>query len=471
MSTSTPHPLLLAGWACLGAWLLYLLIAPTVGFNWIDSWHNEQRAVQLVLLGASTAVAIALLLLGAVGVSTLLCGFLAAGALSAALSSHPAAGYAEIGLFIMLGLTSVMVATVTRGHVEAVTRAIPLTALLIGAAHVTGIAVRVLAAHSVDAAPEVGIFMLGYANPRFASALYVMLLPLVAAVAVDPTRRVALRVAAVAVMTGLWAANIGLGTRGVWLAFALALPLCSLAAGWRQAKALVMALLGSAVLGALLYLAIAALLVAAPAIQGESLSVAVPEGLLNATLTLRDVLWIAAAEAWMSRPLLGLGPMQLAATASFVGAHPHNWILQLLAEWGAVASALLIAWLVLAARRLRLQGAPTPSVAAVWLALLAALALALVDGTLVMPVSQSVFVLLCGVALAQAPAARQTSPRWLRLLVARVITAAAVHALQFANASYIQQEAETAKFRKRHPGAWLTPRLWETGTMFLERDR
>jgi O-antigen ligase len=471
VNTSTPRPVLWAGWGCVSAWLLYLLIAPTVGFNWIDSWHNEQRAVQLILLGASTAVAIALLLLGSVGVSTLLVGFLAAGALSAALSSYPAAGYAEVGLFIMLGLTSVMVATVTRGHAETVTRVLPLIALLVGGAHVTGIAVRVLAAHSVDAAPEVGIFMLGYANPRFASALYVMLLPLVAAVAVDPSRRGALRVVAVAVMTGLWAANIGLGTRGVWLAFALALPLCIAAAGWRQTKALVIAMLGSAALGALLYLAIAALLMAAPAGQGETLAAAVPDGLQNATLTGRDVLWKAAAEAWMTRPLLGLGPMQLAATASFVGAHPHNWILQLLAEWGAVASALLIAWLVLTARRLLVQGVPTRSAAAVWLALLAALALALVDGNLVMPVTQSVFVLLCGVARAQAPAARQTSTRWLRLLVALVIAAAAVHALQFANASFAQQEAETAEFRKRHPGAWLTPRLWETGTMFLERHR
>ena len=38
------------------AWLIYLLVAPTIGFGWIDSWHNEQRAVQVVLL-ACTAVA------------------------------------------------------------------------------------------------------------------------------------------------------------------------------------------------------------------------------------------------------------------------------------------------------------------------------------------------------------------------------------------------------------------------------
>ena len=36
------------------AWLVYLLVSPTIGFGWIDSWHNEQRAVQVALLCAST---------------------------------------------------------------------------------------------------------------------------------------------------------------------------------------------------------------------------------------------------------------------------------------------------------------------------------------------------------------------------------------------------------------------------------
>ena len=44
--------------ACSGLWALYLLLAPTTGFSWIESWHNEQRAVQIVLLSL-TALAVA----------------------------------------------------------------------------------------------------------------------------------------------------------------------------------------------------------------------------------------------------------------------------------------------------------------------------------------------------------------------------------------------------------------------------
>ena len=39
-----------------------------------------------------------------------------------------------------------------------------------------------------------------------------------------------------------------------------------------------------------------------------------------------------------SSPWLGIGPMQFAALASVVGAHPHNWPLQVAAEWGLLHS-------------------------------------------------------------------------------------------------------------------------------------
>ena len=47
-----------AGWflvAILLSWLVYLLASPTVGFKWIESWHNEQRAAQVVLLALTAA--------------------------------------------------------------------------------------------------------------------------------------------------------------------------------------------------------------------------------------------------------------------------------------------------------------------------------------------------------------------------------------------------------------------------------
>jgi O-antigen ligase len=468
VSAALPRPLLWAARACLGAWLVYLLIAPTVGFGWIDSWHDEQRAVQLILLALSTVVGLALLLVGAISVSVLLLAFLGAGVLSAALSLHPAAGLAEVGLFAMLGLTAAVAATVAREDGSVARQVVPLAALILGAAHVSGIAVRVAAAHSVGAQPEVGIFLLGYANPRFASALYVLLMPLVGALAVDGTRRPALRVLAAVVLTGLWAANIGLGTRGVWLAFAIAVPLCALLAGLRATRRLALALGATALLGAGVYVLIT-LLLSSAAPTGEGLAVAVPDGLQNLTLTHRDALWHAALETWLQHPMLGAGPMHLAMSATFVGAHPHNWVLQLLAEWGALGTVILATWLYRSTRRIQRVAAENGGTP-VLLALLAALALGLVDGNLVMPVSQTAFALLLGLALSQALAGPGTK-LVTRVLLAGASIAATLHLLQFATATYAQLPAETAEFRKRYPEAWLTPRLWETGTMFLKSDK
>jgi putative inorganic carbon (HCO3(-)) transporter len=453
--------------ACVACWLIYLLIAPTAGFSWIDSWHNEQRAVQLALLAASTLVASALLVSGLIAVSPWLLGVVLVGCVSSALSPAPAAGLAEVGLFTMLGLAAAVAAAVARQHHTAVDRWLPVVALLIGAAHVSGIAVRVLAAYSVQAAPEFGIFLLGYSNPRFASALYVMLIPLIAVLGCARSQRTALRVLAMIVVAGLWTANIGLGTRGVWLATGLALPLGIICLGKRQALRLAAVIAAGAAVGWLTYLGIAALLTFGSTAAG-GLASAVPEGLQNTTLTAREVLWVQAFNAWLSHPLLGLGPMQLAANATYVGAHPHNWLLQLLAEWGAVGAALLLMWLYRTARATAISAQAGPgnaTSAAVWLALACALALGLVDGNLVMPVSQSAFALLFGVALGNAPSKQQ---RWKwRPLVAAGSIALSIHSLSFATTTYAGQAAETAEFRKRHADAWLTPRLWESGTLFL----
>src|SRR5262245_37957553 len=47
------------GASMLVLWFAYLLIAPTWGFFWIDSWHNEQRAAEVVLLAVTAGAAVA----------------------------------------------------------------------------------------------------------------------------------------------------------------------------------------------------------------------------------------------------------------------------------------------------------------------------------------------------------------------------------------------------------------------------
>jgi putative inorganic carbon (hco3(-)) transporter len=104
-------------------------------------------------------------------------------------------------------------------------------------------------------------------------------------------------------------------------------------------------------------------------------------------------LWLDAWQLMMSHPWLGAGPMMTAlGSVSKISAHPHNYILQLLAEWGIPFTLLLVGGAVFGSVRLKrlIQKSSTESqlLAVPVVASLSAGAVAgLFDGLLVMPVS------------------------------------------------------------------------------------
>lgn len=104
-------------------------------------------------------------------------------------------------------------------------------------------------------------------------------------------------------------------------------------------------------------------------------------------------LWKDAWQVIMNYPLLGAGPMMTALdTVTKVSAHPHNYILQLLAEWGIPFTLILLVCLLLSALKWRklVQQAPNDSVQLalpITASLTAGLIAGLFDGLLVMPVS------------------------------------------------------------------------------------
>ena len=69
------------------------------------------------------------------------------------------------------------------------------------------------------------------------------------------------------------------------------------------------------------------------------------------TLTSREVSWNRSWSGF-SHPLLGIGPMQFAALRSQVGAHPHNWPIQIAAEWGFPATVILLVLIIAVGRRI-----------------------------------------------------------------------------------------------------------------------
>jgi len=247
----------------------------------------------------------------------------------------------------------------------------------------------------------------GFSNVRFFGYLQTLLLPFLLLPAMwwgtTPVRRILLW----SVPLAWWMLVIGSGSRGAWVALlagVIAALLCAGRPGRQWARWQLVALAG----GGLCYLLLIWLLPQWLASHAE----AQPAVYLHRTeimsLSLREVLWTEALQFAWQQPWLGIGPMHYAHVGARVAAHPHNAVLQWLAEWGVPAALLLtglcaMAGLAFAGHVRRVVQMDTNTRVPVQVPLLAALAGAaaqsMVDGILVMPVSQTLLALLCGWAM------------------------------------------------------------------------
>lgn len=463
------------GNAVLLAWLIYLLVAPTIGFGWIDSWHNEQRAVQVVLL-ACTAVVYCIM--GSLTQSdesdgrwhfpALLLAFLALGLVSAIRAQFVFAALAEVSMFALLAMLAMLTARVVSADVERYVHWARWFALLFATAYVLGVATRYLAAVNLERAIDLDVLILGYANPRFPSALHTVLIPFVALTVIEKKELRSLRIGAAVVLSFLWAINLGLGTRGIWFAYAVGVLVTFALVGWRPLARPLAVLTLSAIAGLGLYYWLFSMV---PALTGTGATLQAPTG--NLTLTSREVLWELSWRAIKSSPWLGIGPSQFAALGSRVGAHPHNWPLQIAAEWGLPALGLLAFALFRLGDGIRGAAIKDYRLVALTMAGAVGLLLGLVDGNLVMPVSQIGAALALGMLMGALHSREQrgrkqgrTSGAFLVLFTAFSGAVACGTLIAFSAASLPDQPRAIETFRRAQPGAWLVPRFWEQGNFY-----
>jgi O-antigen ligase len=177
-------------------------------------------------------------------------------------------------------------------------------------------------------------------------------------------------------------------------------------------------------------------------------------------------MWKRALRETRQHPWLGLGPHNYPCTLRAGHGHPHNFPLQIAAEWGlpaAVAGLLVICWVVLRATllvrrretlepdRSRLEGGLVTSV-------VASLLLACLSGVLIMPASQVTGLLVAGLLLGslgeRAAPRRSSRAGWL-----------AVTALAFCFALSAFARYEFQNLAGRDPGipqdGVMHPRLWQ----------
>ena len=189
----------------------------------------------------------------------------------------------------------------------------------------------------------------------------------------------------------------------------------------------------------------------------------------------RSHLWSLAWEDAVVNPWLGAGPMRFdCAGPAIHPAHPHNFPLQLLAEWGFPATLLILAvcaylgWALL--RRLRLHPGSGDELHIMQTMLgagvIAAALHACLSGILIMPASQVTAVLICGWVLGALPTTQAQPGTRRRLALLAVITGMVLclGILAFSIDEIRHIEMRTEALRMAAPAS---PRFWQDGRVCL----
>lgn len=469
---------------------LALLVGPVLQFlpslTWNEGpvanamvWHDRQRIGQILLLLAVGAGA-ATLWRGRIleilntwprlMVALLILAFVLGG-VSAGVSDYARFAWLEWSTFLLLLGLVLLLADEARRNAVGFDNWASAVVLLVAAA----IALRIMmgyAAAILGGAPldSVKLFTAVVSNRRVFGQVASMVIPLLAfPLLVSPTFRVP-RKALYLLLAVWWMLAIASGTRGTWLALALSTFILAVFA-WRnvvpwlrvQARGLLVGL----VLYGLLFVWLPAWMLPDALVENRL------AGLTD--LTGRAELWAVAMSRIIEHPWLGVGPMHLAAIPGLFGAHPHNVVLQLAAEWGipAALALLLAAGYAMVRLLMTLRGlADTPLLACLAAGLLAAGAQAMVDGVVVMPYTQLWLALVAGWAMGVCLRGRtMRSPRaeftHENLRMSRVLVSLA---MLFALALLIRGvfpemlyrvEATKAYLDAGHNG--IPPRYWQVG--------
>lgn len=462
----------------------FVFIAPNVDLNINLQWHDGQRLAQLVLL------LVVFLLIGARIISgsmtyaiwsrlpcwvrialflVFVIGFLSS-------LKAPVARWAllEWGLSWLLVLLTLGVAADFRSAGKEINQKLVVLLFATAAAYATSAGAVYLTMLLI--VPVYGQILdlrelyVGFSNIRFFGHLQTMLLPflLLPAMWWGTTRVRAFVFWTIPLVW--WMLMIGGGTRGTWGGVFIGIAVvacCGGIVGRRWIQWQMAGLLGGLVCYFLFAMVVPELL-------------QLPTMLLHRdgeimTLSLRDVLWKKALTAAASHPWLGIGPMHFAYYSTDVGAHPHNIVLQWLSEWGLPAGLLLVGICTTGAlayvRHVRVAGVKVENQGSMTrIALLAALAgagaQAMVDGVLVMPVSQTTLALLAGWAIALVLETKNqgktlTAERG-AFAVLTLVSAVTVVSGVIPEIGHLS-DRERAYLATKSQGTWLMPRFWAQG--------
>ena len=368
-------------------------------------WHDQQRIEQifLLLIGVlaivtweGKALLISLNSLPQQSRWAIGLGF-ALGGMSALMSTYPRfAGLEWATLMLLMGLAFALAAEARCGQHQFdnwTIRLILVLAAVISLKIMAGYVAAIVEGFKLD---TLALFEGTFSNRRVFGQVASMLIPLLAyPLLIKKLPRIQ-HWAVFALLVVWWMLVIVSGTRGTWMAlFGAAVILAAftwqVSSAWLRVQVLALAW------GALLF---GILFVGLPSWLGMDASL--ENRLVNlASLSGREVLWGIAWEQIQAHPWLGIGPMHLAAIRNDFGAHPHNAILQLAAEWGIPAALAFIMPVGFGLLRLLVKIRQTkttskPLLVCLIASVLAISAQSMVDGVIVIPYTQTLLVLIVG---------------------------------------------------------------------------
>jgi O-antigen ligase len=445
--------------------------------------HDFQRVLEIatLLCGGAWLLAARLtvahrLFAGTAG--KLLAAFFLLGLLSSVRALDPRMAGFEVSAFLLLYALAIAVAAeIAAGGEPALVRILQVVA---AAGALVGVKFLVVyfGSFSLGIALQAEDFTPGFSNIRAFNHVQTSTLPLLVLLCCLAPKVSRLRWLWLCVTAYWWLALYATTARGTLVGMAAASIAVALLLG-RAALPYIRQLFISAMLGLAAYLV---LLVAVPMLLGldgfGALSSAIQRTAADPASG-RMHLWRIAVVLIMQHPVLGVGPMHFAhyGRPALIGAHPHDWLLQIASEWGlpalacfALAIGLAVRALVRAAHGVAGEDGDNRAVAAALVTgAVAILVDGLVSGILVMPQSQLGVTLYLACAIGwyrtRVPAPQTHATRAIVRLgvpVLVVATMAGLGNLVPDALAHLSGEPMSAQLQAVNTG-WEWPRLWKAG--------
>ena len=446
------------------------LVLLTTGLAIADSWYDEQRGGVLVLISLLALLSLIGRHAPTVPSVLVLVGVAVSGFISVSLSHRPSLAALDWASWILFSFILLLVRPT---QARSVAHAASYFAIVVGGGYVVAVVSRYFSAIAVGLPVGADTLLVGVANPRFAAHLQMLSLPFFpVAFALCKSKPRRFLVSTIAVLW--WMCLIGSGSRTAWLALFVALIAASTCGD--EGRKLAGRSLLWAVIGAVVYYMA---FFAVPVLGGFP---TLPEtGRLADfdSVGTRKLLWYEALRMALDHPLFGVGPMHFAYWYNGIAAHPHNFWLQLAAEWGFAVTLVVVSattWLVARgyanARKFSIGSESDGGVAAaVFAALIVWIIGIQLDGLMVVPLSQLASLVVLMFAIALVRPARQVSGRGLSswtsvtLMLLSIAILASLLFVPFGDAA-----GRERAWRAERKGDLLLPRFWQQGWIGPDQD-